>query len=342
MKLALKSSFILLIVFFIYFGVSSQFTFKPKWFLDYLNPMAASLRQFHLDLVNPPITYDLAYFQGKWYAPWGLLPALLLIPAQIVLGRYVPAIYLSLFLASLNVLIMYYLLLRLRKEFFPQLSQLGIWLVLVMFAFGTAHFYVGTLGGVWHVEQMVSTFLGVLGFAVIFRQKRQIRHYVIATILFGLALLARATVSLMVVLPFSLYFWEHILQQQAVGARIRSIKRALVIFGVPLMILMSLFFWYNYLRFNDPFEYGFNYIQEAPYLEQLRQSSGIRSLANVPRNLWYMVGEIPSLSWEKHPILRFNLNGNSIFFLTPPLLAIFLALPITKIKGKWQWHPYLA
>src|SRR5438132_1486346 len=95
--------------------------------------------------------------------PLGPLPAILLIPFQLILGRFIPSFYLSVFFASINTVIVYALLHRVRKEFIPKLTSFSIYLLTALFAFGTTQFYVGTLGSVWHVDQMVSSFLATFG-----------------------------------------------------------------------------------------------------------------------------------------------------------------------------------
>lgn len=342
MKKYLKILALFLFVFSVYFGVSTKFTFKPKWSLDYFNPLAQSLLHGRLDIVNPGTTYDLLYFQGKWYAPWGILPSLVLIPLQVMKNRFVPLIYINIFFASLNVVIVYLLLFRFRREFFPRLRPHEIFLVLVLFAFGTTHFYVGTLGSVWHVDQMLTFTLSILGVYVIFKKERTLKEYFASSLFFGLALLGRGTLALMAVLPGFLYVWEFFLSKKtSKKARIHAFWNGVLVFVVPFAIFSSLFFLYNIARFNNPFEYGYRYIQESPYLAQIRERNGIMSFYNMPVNLWYMLFEIPKLTFQGKAILDFNLKGNSIFFLSPPLLAALLALPIRRQKKRFVIDPYI-
>ena len=112
MKKYLPRIFIFLTVFWIYFGMATSWSFKPKWALDYFNPLARSLLAGRLNIVNPPISYDLVFVNGKWYAPWGMLPALFLIPIQIIKGRFIPPLYLTLFFAAADVMVFYLLLQR--------------------------------------------------------------------------------------------------------------------------------------------------------------------------------------------------------------------------------------
>ena len=118
--------------------------------------------------------------------------------------------------------------------------------------------------------------------------------------------------------------------------------RQVILLCLPFLFFLSMFFLFNYVRFNNPLEYGFNYIHETQHLQQLREENGPFSIKNVPRNLWYMLLEIPSLNFEEKIDLYFNLKGNSIFFLTPPLLAIFLAYPAMKRGKKIMLNPYIS
>ena len=168
--------FLFISVFVLYFGIATGFSFQSKWYLDYFNPLGQSIRQGRLDIVNPAVTYDLVQYGGKWYAPWGILPALFLIPVQMLKGRFVPPLYLTLFFASADVVIFYFLLQRTKREFLLKLSEPFLWLVLILFAFGTTHLYVGTLGSVWHGDQMVSNFLERLGYTVYLRKNERCGH----------------------------------------------------------------------------------------------------------------------------------------------------------------------
>lgn len=342
MKIIWQLATIFAITFFIYFAVGTEFSFKPKWGLDYFNPMAEALLQLRLDIPNPTSTYDLAEYKGKWYAPWGIAPALFLIPIHFIVGRYVPIFYLSLFFASFNAVIMYLLLKRLKEQFLPQFSLWSILIVLVLFTFGTTHFYVGTLPGIWHVSQMFAFSLGMLATLFIFKKKRESIDYLIASLLLSFGLFSRPTIAFLLALPIFLYVYEFWFREKNFAKRVAGLKKGFLIFGLPLGFFLSAFFLYNYVRFENIFEYGYNYIHEQSYVRQIREAHGVSSIANIPQNLWYLLFEIPSLSLEKGINLGFNLKGNSIFFLTPPLLAIFLASPLKKQRRKKVLNPFVS
>lgn len=333
---------IFLVSFFIYFATATNLTFHPKWALDYYNPFAQSLLDFRLDIQLPSTTYDLAYYSGKWYTTWGFLPALFLIPLQLIRHQYVPLIYLNVFFSSCNIVIFYSLLQRLKKEFLPDLSEKGVFVVLVLFAFGTAHYYVGTLGSVWHVDQMVTAFLQVLGIYIILKKKRKARDYLLSSLMFSVAFFGRPTMILFIFVPFTLYIADLFkINHLNFSIVMRVLMKGFILIGVPFFVCMGVFFGYNYLRFNDVFEFGFSHIHESPYLAEIRKENGAFSVKNLSTNFNYMVFELPGIEFNSGLDLHFNLKGNSIFFLTPPFLAIFLAWPIYKKGNKYLVNVYI-
>lgn len=330
MKKIITPLCIFIITFLIYFSVATQFTFKPKWAVDYFNPLAKSLLGLKLDIEASGMTYDLVNYNGKWYIPWGVLTSIFLIPIQLIKGRFIPVLYLSLFFSSLNVVLVYLLLKRIRKEFLPKLSFLAIFIFLILFAFGTTHFYVGTLGSVWHVNQMTTNFLGTLGIYIIFKKKRVTKDYLLCSFFLSAALLGRFTIAMLLILPIFLYLSD----KPEWG--FNFFKKFFFVLVFPLIFFALLSLSYNYLRFNNPFEFGYSYIHEATHLAQLRQENGLSSLRNLINNSWYMLFEIPTVSFSDKFHFNFNLNGNSIFFLTPPFLTAFLAKPRNRyVVGLW-------
>lgn len=344
MKRFLPSIIIFITIFIIYFIVGTNYTLKPKWALDYFNPMAQSLMHFRLDIQNPVQTHDLIKFQDKWYAPWGILSAILLIPLQLLKGRFIPTFYLSLFFSSLTTMIVFLLLKRLQKEFFHNLSTLGVYAILVLFAFGTTQFYVGTLGSVWHVNQIVSSFFGALGIFTIFKKNRSPIDYFASTLCFGLGFLGRPTIIFLISLPISLFMFDLFQKKKLfLNHKVKYIKQAIIIFALPIILFSSVFFLYNHIRFGDIFQTGYDYIQESSNLQKVRMGNGLSSLRNIPQNAWYLLFELPTFTFDKgNVIFNFNLYGNSIFFLTPPFLTVFLAPLIARKKGAIQINPFIA
>jgi len=307
----------------VYFAVATRFTMHPRWAIDYFNPIAHSIMSGRLDIESPVQTHDLVPFRGKWYTVWGVLPAVFLIPFQILKGRYIPAVYLSVLFGSLNVVIFYLLLKRVKKDFFPLLKPIDTMILLVFYAFGTTQFYVATLGSVWHVSQMVSSFFGNVGIFLIFKKNRGLRDYFLSSLAISVSFLGRVTTVFLILLPVFLYVRDMIHKKRTF--------RGIAVIALPLMFFLFLFLGYNVVRFGNPFEFGYSYITEDPSLAAIRLANGVSSLRNIPNNFWQMVLELPRITLIPRPEFHPDLLGNSIFFLSPPLLYIFWASPANPL-----------
>ena len=341
MNKLLKLFVIFSVTYFLYLGIATKWTFVPKWTLDHFNPFAQSLRQFRFDIPNPTSTYDLMYYKGKWYAPWGPLAAFFLIPFQIIRGRYIPTVYLSILSASINAVMVYLLLERIRRDYFPKMRNWEVYVFLLFFLFGTTHVYVGTIGSSWHVDQMVTSVLGTLGIYFIVKKHRTTDDYRYSSIALSATLIGRPTYVMLLALPGLLYMWDQKTALWERKDRMGAFKSLFLIFGIPLLIFSLSFFMYNLSRFGNALEYGYRYIHEAPYLENRRKTQGTFSFTNFEYNIWYMIFETPKLTRDGPTHFDFNLKGNSIFFLSPPFLAIFLASPIIRRQKKFFIQPLI-
>lgn len=323
---------IVAVVFVVYFGTATRWTFHPPWTIDYVNPMASALVRGRLDIPDPAMTYDLAQYRGRWYMTWGALAALVHIPLQLLAGgRYVPALYTSLLFGSFTVTLLWWILERVRRDWFPGAS---VWQPVVfafLYAFGTTQYYLSTVGSIWQVNQVVSTFFGVLGTAMILKKNRSVRDYVMSSAWYGVALLGRPTVGLLIIIPVCLVIYE--LWQKKSGDIVW--KKGIAIF-VPICAAVFVVFGYNAVRFGNPFETGHQYLAEAPDLAAKRERFGMLSFSYIPTNVWHMIILPPRLSWVHGPTMNIDLMGNSIFFLSPILLSAL---------GTWFWmrsrRPYL-
>lgn len=325
------SFLIMAIVFVVYFGTATKWTFHPPWTIDYINPMAKALLQGRLDIPDPAMTYDLAFYNGRWYMTWGILAAIVHIPLQLIVGgRYVPALYTSLLFGTLTVGVVWSMLLRIRDEWFSSASLWSCIVFVSMYAFGTMQYYMSTLGSIWHVNQVVSTFFGVAGVAVILKKKRTVWKYMTSSAFLGIALFGRPTVALLFIIPIVLLI-NDIKQKRSFNMQLYQL-----IIGVCLPIFISLVFVgiYNKVRFGNPVDTGHKYLKEAIELAVKRERFGMLSLRYIPVNAWHMLVAPPKFAWNNRPTMQIDLNGNSIFFLSPLLIYFFGTLLFMRSKKR--------
>lgn len=315
-------------VFLIYFVIGTHGTGKLGYDLDYYNPLARSFLAGRLDIPNPIETHDLSYFQGKWYPYWGPIPALLLMPFQIALGRYIPAGYLSLFFGSLNVVIVWLILNRVSVEYFKnQLKTVFKVLLLIFFALGTTHVYISGRSGVWFVSETTAMTSYLFAFYILIKKQLSLRDYFFASGLIGLNFLNRSSLVML-----ATFLFLRVIEDK------KDFIKKLVVAGLPLAFFALTYMVYNYFRFGSPLDSGVNYMNIAPFDPAKVMPFGTFSWRYIPRNLWLMFAQLPSIAVSNGvPSIKWNFEGMSIFFVSPLYLAALLSLlrPSRLIWSLW-------
>lgn len=313
--------------FFVYYYVGTKGEFRIRQDLDHYNALALSFREGHLDIKNPVIKDELSFYHGKWYPYYGPLPALLIGFLQVITRRiFISTVYPNIFVASLNVVLVYFLFKRLKKEFFPQEKYFFPLIFTLALAFGTVHFWLGSRSGVWFTVQIYAFLVSILGFFFLVKKKRRFHNYFFSIFFFSLGLFTRPNTIILLTFPLLLFFFDYLRRQ-----RFKEFMRRLLIAFSPFLFLFILWGTYNFLRFDNPWQTGVDYQKHHYHFEGLYISrGGWFSLKNIPYNLWFMTLEVPRLTYDgvtQSLNLTVNNEGNSIFFLSPFLLTIFLARP---------------
>lgn len=324
-----KLLLIFLLVAAVYYLLATKGTGKFFHDLDYFNPLAKSFLAGRLDIPNPIENHDLSNFDGKWYPYWGPLPALLLIPFQLLMGRFIPVDYLAIVFGSLGVVLVYLIIKRIGTEYFAgRISERFILLLTIFFAFGTSQVYVATRSGVWFVSQVVSMVPTLAAFYILLKKKLSVRDYFWASLLIATNFIDR----------FSLVFLAVLLGLRLLDDwKFRKILAAVV----PMIIFFLIFCWYNFARFGNIFDTGYLYHNNGLDPQKFLPY-GLMSWQYIPRNLWLIFLEIPKLTLDKmRPVLQFNLEGISIFAVSPVYLAALLTLGKLKKVTIYLWVTFL-
>ena len=156
---ALKRNTFLLIFIaaFIAYGISAGLKIREQSKTPQYVYLAYSFLQGKTNLlVLPESTYDLIFFGDKWYVPGGITPALLLLPFVAVFGKIFSDVLFGVFIGALNVAMMYSLLGRLVEK-----SSTRFWLTF-LFAFGTVHWWLASVGAVWFNAQLAALLFMIL------------------------------------------------------------------------------------------------------------------------------------------------------------------------------------
>lgn len=270
--------------------------------------------------------------------PW--FPALLMLPFVAMWGLKFNDVIFTVAIGAFNPVLVF---LVLRKLVALKLSQRSLtddlWLV-ACFAFGTVHFYSSVLGQVWYTAHVIGVSLTCLYLLAALEG----RHLFLAGICLGLGFVTRTPIPF----TFPLALGEILRRNLRPAAdnntgeqsscmrpelmpwirsylpRIiwRPVIRQLFLFGTPMVAIAATAFVLNFLRFNNPFEFGHYYLN-VRWTERI-QRWGLFNYHFLARNLAVMFTLLPRIL-TRPPYFKVSWHGMSIFLSTP--IYTYLVFP---------------
>lgn len=305
----------------------------PVWFgkadtpsTAYFNDLADAFLHGQLYLAQPPETHDLTPYNDHWYVPFPPLAALLMMPWVALNGS--PAIKTVLFCAlfgALNVTLVYLLLQALSQRGWSKLRATdNLWLT-GLFALGSVHWYMATIGSVWFVAQICTvTFVALAVWSAIANGSPWL-----AGLALGLAMVGRPNVAL----TWPLLLGIAAMQLRAKTDRIAwsALVKWAIASAIPMGLAVAGLLLYNNARFGNPLDFGYLNENVADKLKEALQTYGQFNLHYAAKNFWSMWLAGPK--WE--PKVNFWLpdgEGMSLFFTTPAL--IYLGRTYRNAQGR--------
>lgn len=292
----------------------------------YFDHLADAFLHGRLYLAAPLATDDLTPFGGHWYVPFPPLPALLLLPWAALAGAArVNTVLFSAVVGAANAALAYLFLRALACRGWTRLGWGdNLWLT-ALFAVGTVHWYMSTIGSVWFVAQIctVTFMLAAVWIAA------SSGSAPLAGAALALAMLGRPHVALCYPLVLAL------------GARARGRRAACQSAGwialsvAPLLAAGGMLLAYNYARFGGALDFGYLKQKVSPELANDLRRYGQFNLHYLPHNLWAMLLAGPKWDLFKSQI-RPTIDGMSLFLTTPALGLIFFARRRSaEVLGAW-------
>jgi hypothetical protein len=269
---------------------------------------------------------DTAEFAGKKYWPLGPFPAVLLLPFAFIFGTNFLQGYISFALTLLNFYLLYQIAKKLGLE-----KVSAAWLA-SFFIFGSVYLGVAAFSVSWYFAQVVAVTLLLLALFEYLRPVEvrpptevgppKIRWWLIGAYL-AAAMLTRSNLILA-----SLFFILMIVKDNC--PRDKKIKN-LSHFSSLILASVFLLLLYNWARFGNPLESGYN-LQDIAPAHAAARAVGLFSLRHIPGNLFFLLfrGPNPVLASPtsyilKWPYITANIWGVGIFFTSPIFLYLFAA-----------------
>lgn len=285
---------------------------NPRNWYDHYKYLTQAFLNKRVDVTDLPQFYhDKVEIEGKTYLPFPPLPALVLTPS-LLLNSNITQQQVSVLLGALNVVLVFWLLLK-----FTNLRN--SLLLSFFFAFGTVFFWASIVGTTWYFAHVVAITFFLLSL-IFFKRK----SFFLAGIFFSLAVLSRYPIFLGIIF----YLLE-----------LRKERKNLIRFLSGALICLPFQLFYNYLRFGNIFQTGYlevyrNYIgANYPFtLLQLIKPNfpyfGYMDPRNIPLHLFtfFLLPPTINLSHLSLSSLIPSPYGMGIIFTTPLLLLAFKPL----------------
>ena len=289
---------------------------------SYFDELARAWLQGRLYLTNPSDTHDLTLYNGQWYVANPPLVAILMVPLVWLFDDFNTVVYAAAN-GALNAALLFLLLEWVARRGWTHLRTGGhLWLT-AFFAFGTAHYYLSTVGRMWFMSQTITVTLLLLAASLAVTRRP--------------AWLSGAAVALAVVArPHILVFAPLLLGIAVQNARedgrkfnFASLLRWGLAIGVPFVLAVAGLLFYNWLRFADPLDYGYLTENVADFMAGDLHAYGTFHPVFILRNLRVMFLNLPV--WRA-PCGWFgpSVEGMSMLLVSPALLYLAGALPLKR------------
>ncbi len=242
----------------------------------------------------------------KFYIVYPPMPAILLIPYVAVFGVNFPQNIFANMIGALIVVVSGILAWEITNNKIKTL-----WIILLV-AFGNIIWFLSSVGSVWYLGQITTVLFLLL--AILSLEKKL--NPSITGLFFGAAFLSRIEII------FALPFFFFLLEKE---------KRIKLLFGLIPFIVFYLF--YNFIRFNNPFETGYTLIPGV--LKEPWYAKGVINFSYIPQNLKVMFASFPSYS-RRFPYLIPSWGGLAIWITTPAFIySFFISIKEKSIKLAW-------
>lgn len=299
--------------------ILSTFPIQQKHY----NYLARSFINGRLDL---PISasdlnnwFDIAFFKNQYFVFFNPLPALFLVPFELIFKDAVPQHAIGLSLGILDLFFIYKIAkIKLGNE------ENAIWLSF-FFVFGSIFGFLTLINTTAYQVQIIAVSFLIFALYEFFSKRR----WLLIGILLASAGATRGTIYLAAV-----FFLIEAIRPIRSNIKFKNISLLMI----PIIISIILLGIYNFMRFGSFLETGYSYADSLGTEFKYVSSSGFFAAKYIPGNLYLLLfkGPAPVRQNESNfllqpPYLKADRLGMGIFFTSPLFLYIFLS----KLKNPY-------
>ncbi|WP_347006789.1 hypothetical protein [Coprococcus comes] len=203
---------------------------------------------------------DHAFYKGKYYCYFGIVPALLFfVPYKLITGHHLHTWVAVILCGELYCIASYIFVYILQKKYFKK-NSLGIYLLGTnIFIAMSSIVYLVFYGNVYSIPIMLAILLGILGLSFWIeasgKEKINKLYLIIGATCIALIIGCRPQLAIIVLLAFPI-FWNDIKERKFFS--LKGISNTLCVI-IPFLIVGFSIMGYNYVRFGSVMDFGANY-----------------------------------------------------------------------------------
>ena len=337
----------LIIIMFIYLLFSTHFgghvkINNPHNGIETYDALAEAILHGHINInYNPsdyrlkPIAKDLSFYDNKYYLYWGIAPAILFyVPFRAIFATPLPDVVIVYLLMVGAFFFAIAIIFHVRNRFYPTVSNIYLACAFMIIGMGNIASYMLQQARVYEATAASGHFFFMGGLYGITRwlldKKLNAGYLIISSLFFGITILSQPIYcpAMACILMLLIYV---ILKKEDSKNMFYQIT-AIVIPFIMCFILSSL---YNYIRFNDAFEFGLRFQNNGLQFKKITFDA-------MPRGFYLQVLQ-PPVILQHFPYLSsrgndsissflsfkfedYNYRMISLFYITPILWIFFIPL----------------
>ncbi len=275
---------------------------------------ALAWRNGHVSLPENYAWLEIAEYQGKFFLSFPPVPSIPMLLLTFIFGETPPSLIAMMIYTVASYFLAYGIAIRLGND--DMESALWAFFLIV----GSSYLCISLFGWVWFMAQALSFALSLATIYCLLSDKRF--SHGVGLITFALAVGCRP--FQVVYLPLILFIvWKKNKQ----SSWQQTLKRIIPTLIIPACIALS-YGLYNYVRFDNPFEFGHTYLPEF-------QAEAQFGLQYVPDHLRVLFTVFPT--WENGQLTFPFFNGFA-FYIANPIFIILLIRFIREPERKaFDW-----
>lgn len=204
---------------------------------------------------------DYAYFEGKYYVYFGLIPELLLyLPCYLLTGKLLPNQMAVFFFYTVFVAAVFLLLREVIKRWFNDVPYFAYLLSACMIITCGTYSYLIERADIYNVPIVAGTAFTALGLYFwllgLNGSRRPGLCFFAGSLSLAMVVGCRPQMFLFSFLVFPL-FWNYVIKERQLFSK-TSVGRTLCI-TFPYFLIAAVLMYYNYARFGSPFDFGATY-----------------------------------------------------------------------------------